>query len=1485
MGTLQKALLLCWGWCCFAASIHAQVVNRAEYFFGQDPGVGNGTPITISSPGEIPSFSLGIGITGLGSGIHDVFIRLRDSNGRWGFAEQRSFWISQSNNTIQPTVVAAEYFFDTDPGMGNGTNLGVDGNGNATGLIGLSGLEAGVHQFFIRYRDSRGHWGIAEQRLFWINQGTINIQPSIVAAEYFFNQDPGVGSGTNLPVGVNGNIAELIGTGGLELGPQMLFVRYKDSRGNWGIAEQRLFFVKNQQPDGILLVTAAEYFIDGPDPGPGNGISINVDAVENLNIERLLPASGLAVGPHKLHLRIKDSNNRWSIVEVRDFEVFDADDPNPPVPDVENLPNVEGICAVTFEDLVIPTATDEISGSIQGTTDQSIFPITVQGVTMITWSFQDEAGNIATQTQQIVLSDVVFPTIVAPEDILASVNPQSCSDNVFNLGNAVVNDNCGIASVVNNAPASFAAGITEVTWWVTDLAGNVSWDVQIGNVVDDIAPTITAPDDISLDTFTEGCDIAEVDLGIPSYTDNCGVQSIENDAPEVFPPGETVVTWTVTDIFGNTATDQQVVTVVDNQLPTIQAPADIQTANDLDRCDATIANLGTPIAGDNCGIESITNDAPEAFPVGQTVVTWTVTDNNGNTATDTQIVTVVDNQLPTIQVIPVINVNTDPGSCDADGVNLGVPVTADNCGIAIVESDTPAVFPLGQTIVTWIITDIHGNSASAVQTVTVSDKELPTIAAPADVVLSTNPGACFATGVGLGTPVVDDNCTNRNVTNDAPASYPIGETLVTWTVTDVGGNTQTAIQRITVNDTQAPVIVAPGNITVQVDLGSDEASSVDLGQASVSDNCSVGTATNDAPGSFPVGSTTVTWSVTDASGNTATATQTVTVLPEDSELPTIVPPANVFVNTDPGSCLATDVALGTPTVTGDIPAGGITNNAPSQFTLGTTVVTWRVEDVEGNVVEATQSVTVQDAEDPVIFPIQDVQAETGSDDCVATNVSLGIPEHSDNCSIASISNNAPAEFPLGLTEVTWTVIDGSGNQATAIQKVEVLDTTQPILQAPSPMVIDTDNGSCDASGADLGTASASDNCSLASLTNDAPAIFPLGETIVTWTATDGSGNTATATQSVTVEDNEDPTVTAPGNINIQIGAGEDSASGVDIGEAMTSDNCSVQSVTNDAPSVFPLGLTTVTWTVVDGSGNTASAQQTVNVTRDDLPTITAPSDITVNAGDGLCSTTLPTLGDPVVGGNVPEDGISNDAPSSFPVGTTIVTWTATDANGNVASAEQKVNVIDNQPPSITAPANITVNEDDGNGNDSPIDLGNAVAGDNCGIASVTNDAPLQFPIGMTVVTWTATDIHGNTATDIQTVTVNQEVPVCTIQVITKPEIKVVLNKNGKGTLTIGMVDDGSSSNCGAVQMSLSKCDFTCDDIGDNIVKFTVKDVKGTKSSVNVVVKVVDETKPKVSVSPAPLVKIISKGSSYVMPDLRHRVTASDNCSYELSQCP
>lgn len=513
-----------------------------------------------------------------------------------------------------------------------------------------------------------------------------------------------------------------------------------------------------------------------------------------------------------------------------------------------------------------------------------------------------------------------------------------------------------MTSPANTASGStFPVGTTTVSYMAKDSTGNTASCSFTVTVVDNQNPTITCPADVLVNADNGLCRATNVNLGTPTTGDNCGVQGTSNDGPTSYPVGTTVVKWTVTDVNGNTATCTQNVTVKDNQNPTITCPADVVVNADNGLCRATNVNIGTPATGDNCGVQGTSNDGPASYPVGTTVVTWTATDVNGNTATCTQNVTVLDNQNPTISVAG-ITVNADNGACAATNVNLGTPVTGDNCGVLGTSNDAPASFPVGNTTVNWTVTDIHGNTSTTTQVVTVVDNENPTISI-GNVTVNADNGACAATNVNLGTPATADNCGVQGTSNDGTASYPVGTTTVNWTVTDIHGNTGTTTQTVTVIDNQNPTIACPADVTVNADNGSCAATNVSLGTPTTDDNCGVQGTSNNGLSSYPVGTTAVTWTVTDIHGNSATCTQNVTVV--DNQAPIVsCKPYTLNLSGGTGTVSASDVDNNSSDNCG-IANMSVSPNTFTCANAGENTVVLTVTDIHGNSASCTTTVTVQ----------------------------------------------------------------------------------------------------------------------------------------------------------------------------------------------------------------------------------------------------------------------------------------------------------------------------------------------------------------------------------------------------------------------------------------------------------------------------------------------------------------------------------------------
>ncbi|HEY0172908.1 MAG TPA: PxKF domain-containing protein [Pyrinomonadaceae bacterium] len=316
---------------------------------------------------------------------------------------------------------------------------------------------------------------------------------------------------------------------------------------------------------------------------------------------------------------------------------------------------------------------------------------------------------------------------------------------------------------------------------------------------------------------------------------------------------------------------------------TISCPADINANTDPGQFSAsvpfTVTAGGTPAPTVDCKVGATSITSPHTFPVGTTAVQCTATNGIGSPASCSFNVTVTDNQTPAISCPANVTANTAPGSCDA-AVNTGTPAVSDNdpnVAVGGTRSDAQplnAPYPKGTTTITWTATDTAGNSASCQQTVTVNDATAPVVTLNGSATMTvechtsfTDPGATAADNCG-GSPSVS---VSGSVNVNAVGSYTL-----TYTATDASGNTGTATRTVNVVDTTAPVVTLNGANPLTVTQGS---AFVDPG-ATATDSCagSLPVSVSGSVNTGVIGTYTLTYTATDASGNTGTTTRTVFVV-------------------------------------------------------------------------------------------------------------------------------------------------------------------------------------------------------------------------------------------------------------------------------------------------------------------------------------------------------------------------------------------------------------------------------------------------------------------------------------------------------------------------------------------------------------------------------------------------------------------------------
>jgi len=275
-------------------------------------------------------------------------------------------------------------------------------------------------------------------------------------------------------------------------------------------------------------------------------------------------------------------------------------------------------------------------------------------------------------------------------------------------------------------------------------------------------------------------------------------------------------------------------------------------------------------------------------------------------------------------------------------------------------------------------------------------------------------------------------------------------------------------------------------------------------------------------------------------------------------------------------------------------------NANSELPL---VFMLTVTDTSGDSTTATVDVKVKDITLPTITAPDDKNIEATG---INTTVVLGNATATDAVTTAPIvSNNAQSSFPLGPTKVTWVAQDAAGNQSSDVQLVTVRDTTAPIITTPVEVTVEATGVNTNVV---VGAPSTSDLFPVTLSTP--PATFPVGDTVVTWTATDANDQVSTAFQTITVKDTLAPTLTLTGGDTlIQVGDifNAPSASATDLvsGTVAVTDNRATSLNT-------VVGIHKITFTAVDGAGNTVTKVHTVVV--NGLPVINGVPTATVVAG-------------------------------------------------------------------------------------------------------------------------------------------------------------------------------------------------------------------------------------------------------------------------------
>ena len=400
----------------------------------------------------------------------------------------------------------------------------------------------------------------------------------------------------------------------------------------------------------------------------------------------------------------------------------------------------------------------------------------------------------------------------------------------------------------------------------------------------------------------------------------------------------------------------------------------------------------------------------------------------------------------------------------------------------------------------------------------VADSTPPVVTVPTDITTeATGPSGAAVSFTASANDLVDGAIT-PTCDHASGSTFPLSTTLVTCSATDAAGNTGSASFSVTVVDTTAPFISGtPSNITKEATSAAGATATYTSPTANDLVSGSVAVTCSPASGStFALGTTTVNCSASDAAGNTASSSFTVTVV--DTTPPTLTLPGPTTAEaTGPSGAAATYAASASDLVSGSVavncsPASG------STFGLGATTVNCSASDAAGNIASGSFTVTVVDTTPPTVTVPANITAEATGPSGAAVTFTATASDLVDGVIAPTCSPLSGSTFALDATmTVTCSATDAHGNTGSASFSVSVVDTTAPSVTVPANITtgptgpLGANVTYSGASASDLVDGSVAVSCSPAS-----GSLFVFGPTTVTCTATDAHSNSGSANFSVTV---------------------------------------------------------------------------------------------------------------------------------------------------------------------------------------------------------------------------------------------------------------------------------------------------------------------------------------------------------------------------------
>lgn len=744
-------------------------------------------------------------------------------------------------------------------------------------------------------------------------------------------------------------------------------------------------------------------------------------------------------------------------------------------------------------------------------------------------------------------------------------------------------------------------------------------------------------------------------------------------------------------------------------------------------------------------------------------------------------------QAPTMNCPSTTNVNADAGICGTT-VTYAAPTCATNCtGATITQTDATGLtsgdfFPVGTTTLEYTISS-GGGSNTCTFDVIVTDVTAPEVTCPGDQTVYSDVICKALVPDFLPLITMTEECSSADVIIlQVPAAGTdvslLSSQLITITATDTSKNAGTCTFTLFISDTISPSLTCPGDQNVSATSGCDAILGDYTGSVTSADNCDASPVITQSPtvGTTITSSETVTVTSTDASGNSTSCSFLVVV--DDAIPPTITCPGDMTLYVDDNCDYLVDDFTSLVTISDNCDPNPTIQQIPSAGSTisgtGSQFISFSVTDVSSNTSFCSFVLTLEDTTGPDITcsPDLDVYLDNSCNYDLIDYTSLITA--TDNCGGAVFLSQSPAsgttvngtDSPVA---ITITAQDGLGNLSDCTFNLNLLDTITPsIVQCVNDTIIEADANCEYVIGDFTGLISGTDNCSSTftitqSLTQGS-TLLAGGPYPMTLYLADGGGNVDSCTFNIDVNDITPPTLVCPTNPDVPAnGSCSYTVPSYDTVLNIT-DNCSGFTFTQSvAAGTIINGIGTqqsIDLSVLDVAGNSTSCSFTITVVDTTRPDLTCPPDQSIDL-NGLCQYTIPDFTSSALVSDLCD--ASPSVSQNIGVGVTTdgiqtIVLTASDVSGNEATCSFTLSPNDTVNPEIACPSNISSCSD-------VISYSAPSGTDDCTtVTTAQTDASglssgSTFPVGVTSLEYTATDLVGNTATCTFDVTVYEPVTV------------------------------------------------------------------------------------------------------------------------------